>query len=291
MKTNIQAYTQRMQNVCSYIHQHLNEDLTLEVLSGVAHFSKFHFHRQFYQFMGISVFKYIQQARLKRAAYQLVFHPETKVIEIALDAGFENPESFSRGFKKAFGQSPSQFRTSPQWKTWYDSYTIPEPQEPKPMLENLNVTIIDFPELPLAVLEHRGDVARLNHAIEKFIEWRKTYGLAPLDWSRTLGLAYDDPATTEPEKFRFDICCSVKQAIPENPQGLMNKFLPGGRCAHIRHVGSHETITPKVYALYQDWLPQSGEELRDFPCFFEYLNFFPEVAEHELMTDIFLPLK
>jgi len=46
----------------------------------------------------------------------------------------------------------------------------------------------------------------------------------------------------------------------------------------------------KVHYLYDDWLPLSGEELRDFPCLFHYINLFPEVAEHELITDIYLPL-
>jgi AraC family transcriptional regulator len=44
-------------------------------------------------------------------------------------------------------------------------------------------------------------------------------------------------------------------------------------------------------SLYRDWLPESGEELRDFPLFFHYHNFVHEVAEHELLTDIYLPLK
>jgi hypothetical protein len=42
--------------------------------------------------------------------------------------------------------------------------------------------------------------------------------------------------------------------------------------------------------LYRDWLPASGEELRDFPLYFHYLNLVHEVAVHELLTDIYLPL-
>jgi len=47
----------------------------------------------------------------------------------------------------------------------------------------------------------------------------------------------------------------------------------------------------KIYYLYGQWLPESGEELRDSPFFFHYINLFPQVAEHELITDIYLPLK
>jgi AraC family transcriptional regulator len=38
-------------------------------------------------------------------------------------------------------------------------------------------------------------------------------------------------------------------------------------------------------------LPQSDEELRDFPLFFQRVSFFPDVAESEAVTDVFLPLK
>jgi AraC family transcriptional regulator len=46
-----------------------------------------------------------------------------------------------------------------------------------------------------------------------------------------------------------------------------------------------------IYPLYRDWLPQSGEYLRDFPLYFHYLNLITETPEHDLVTDIYLPLK
>ena len=39
------------------------------------------------------------------------------------------------------------------------------------------------------------------------------------------------------------------------------------------------------------WLPESGEELRDFPLYFHYLNLLPDTPPGELLTDIYLPLK
>ncbi|MHB1285572.1 MAG: GyrI-like domain-containing protein [Leptospirales bacterium] len=38
-------------------------------------------------------------------------------------------------------------------------------------------------------------------------------------------------------------------------------------------------------------MPESGEDLRDFPLYFHYLNLITETPEHELITDIYLPLK
>ena len=106
------AYGERFDKVLDYIARHRGDDLSVERLSQVANFSKFHFHRQFSAYVGVSVARYVQLVRLKGASYQLVFTGR-KIIDIALEAGFENPESFSRAFKQTFGQTPSQFRASP----------------------------------------------------------------------------------------------------------------------------------------------------------------------------------
>lgn len=47
MKAALQNYQDRMRRVLDYIDRHLDADLDLETLSGVAAFSRFHFHRQF----------------------------------------------------------------------------------------------------------------------------------------------------------------------------------------------------------------------------------------------------
>ena len=283
------TYARRFQKVFDYIHTHRDEELSVETLSRVAHFSKFHFHRQFFLFVGLNVTRYIQLLRLKRASYRLVFEPKVRVIEIALQAGFENPESFSRAFKAVIGQTPSQFRKGPAWQPWTERFQIPAIERTEPM----EVSIVDFPATAIAVLEHRGAPALVYDTVQRFIDWRKTTGLSPVNSSRHFGIAYDDPATTFPEQFRFDLGGSVTAPVPENAWGVVNKSIPAGRCAVVRHLGSRDgdNLGRSIYPLYREWLPSSGEELRDFPLFFEYLNLIPQVEEHELVTDIFLPLK
>lgn len=286
------SYEQRIDKVCEFIYANLSDELSLDQLSRVANFSKFHFHRQFTAYTGITLSKYVQLLRLKRASYELVYHAEKPIIEIALDANFQNPESFSRAFKSNFAQTPSQFRKDPKWQAWHQKYNYPKREGNENMDESMEVKIVDFEETKIAVLEHRGSHALLNDSIMQFIEWRKASGLAPLNSSRTIGIPNGDPNAMEPEDFRFDICASVQAEVPENPQGVIAKNIPGGRCAVFRHLGSRDVkMDSKIYALYREWLPESGEELRDFPFYFEYINLFPEVAEHELITDIYLPLK
>lgn len=283
-------YARRFSQVFDYIDQHLDEELSVEHLSQVAHLSKFHFHRQFSNYCGVSISRYIQLMRLKRASYRLVFNSLEPIIEIAMDAGFENPESFSRAFKQTFAQTPSEFRRKPDWITWGRHYKHPI-QKGANVVVNKEVQIVAVPTVMVAVLEHLGAPALTNDSALRFIEWRKTTGLSPVVTSQTYGVPYSDPEQTEPEKFRFDICGSILEPIPENNYGIITKQIPGGRCAVVRHLGSHDLLGESVYYLYRDWLPKSGEELRDFPVYFQYLNSKFTTPEHDLVTDVHLPLK
>jgi AraC family transcriptional regulator len=268
--------------------------MTVEQLSEVACFSRFHFHRQFSQFCGVSVSRYITLMRLKRASYRLVQQSPDKIIDIALDAGFENPESFSRAFKHTFGLTPSEFRKAPVWMDWHKHFQFPGMETQKRM-EKMDVKIIEVEPIPVAVLEHHGDPMRVSNSVATFIEWRKASGLSDYTTQGTYGVPYNDPLVTPGEEFRFDICGELNpQAqgkVPANSQGVISKTLPGGRCAVVRHVGSYDRISETVYNLYRQWLPQSGEELRDFPVYFRYLQLDQELPEYAQQTDILLPLK
>jgi len=281
------TYAERFERVFAYIDEHLSEDLTVERLGDIANFSKFHFHRQFSQYAGISVSRYVQLMRLRRASYGLAFEERKRIIDIALEAGYENPESFSRAFRSAFGQAPSQFRRRPDWPAWTKRCRLPA----RTRSPTMDVKIVTFPDTRVAVLEHRGAPELVNASARRFMEWRKTSGLSPVASSDTFGIAHDDPETTAPEAFRFDICGSVDAPVPDNPQGVVTGLIPGGRCAVARHHGPQDRIGDCAYYLYREWLPESGEELRDFPLFFHYRNLVPEVREHELVTDVHLPLR
>ena len=73
MSAAASAYEERFRRVLEHIEGHLDEELTVERLGGIAAFSKFHFHRQFSQLFGIGVYEYVKLVRLKRASYKLAF--------------------------------------------------------------------------------------------------------------------------------------------------------------------------------------------------------------------------
>ena len=284
-------YKERIEVVIKHIYKELakptENGLSLNRLSEVACFSKYHFHRIFLAVIGMNTNQFIQRLRLKKSSYQLAFHPELKIIDIALIADYENHESFSRAFKKTYQQTPSQFRQKPNWQHWSERHSYQLTQENP----NVEITICQFPETLIASLKHLGSPKLLNQTISQFIKWRKTSGESPIATTDTFGLAFNDPTSTPTSEFRFDVCSSVSRPVNENPYGVIMQTIPGGRCARITHHGSHDLMYEKIRYLYNSWVFEHNEELRNFPCFFQYRNLFPQVSEHELITDIFLPLK
>ncbi len=67
-------------------------------------------------------------------------------------------------------------------------------------------------------------------------------------------------------------------------------MIPHCRCARARDIGSRSNNRAAAY-LYEEWLPQSGESLGDFPMIFHYVNVGPDVKEEETITDVYMPLK
>ncbi|GGC77162.1 AraC family transcriptional regulator [Undibacterium terreum] len=286
-------YLARFRKVFDYIDAHLDGDLSVESLSAVAAFSKYHFHRQFSELFGVGVARYVQLCRLKRASYQLAFRDHQQIMDIALDSGYEGPEAFARAFKKSVGQTPSDFRKQPQWAPWYATYqSLSElrAEHMKTTYRADQVSITDVQETRVAVLEHHGDPLQLGDSIRQFIAWRKQNGLPPRI-SATFNILYNNPEEVAPEDYRLDLCAATDADIAANPYGIFAKTIPAGRCAVFRHTGSDDHLGSILSYLYSEWLPQSGEELRDFPLYLQRVRFFPDVPEQEAVLDIFIPLK
>ena len=154
----------------------------------------------------------------------------------------------------------------------------------------MDVQIVTFPETKVAAIEHRGSPALEHETARKLIAWKIENRLLDPSKHRSYGVHYTDPRTTPPSEHRVDFCLSVEEDVPPNPYGIVNKIIPGGRCARARDLGSRSDNKAAAY-LYERWLPQSGESLRDFPIFFHYVNVGPNVREEDTVTDVYLPLR
>jgi len=288
-ESHAQAYNARLLRVLNHIEGHLEQDLSVEALSGIAAFSKFHFHRQFAATFGIGVYRYVQLARLKRASAKLAYRDEA-VLDVALDSGYDGPEAFARAFKRTLGQSPSAFRAKPDWEPWHDTFAPLQEIRAMHLKQTFafdEVAIREVDAVPVAELIHHGAPQKIGDTIRRFIEVRKANGLPP-QRNATYSLFYGD-ANDSPDDYRLGLCVATDRDL--SGEGLTANTIPAGRVAVLRYTGFSDDLRDVVWWLYGEWLPQSGEELRDFPIYVQRVKFFPEVAENQAVTDVYLPLK
>jgi AraC family transcriptional regulator len=102
---------QILQQVVDYIHEHLDQDLTLAQLAAIAHMSPSYFSRLFKQSTGLSPHQYVIQCRIDRAK-QLLLRRELSIAEISDCLGFTHQSHFSHHFKRIVGSSPKTFLAS-----------------------------------------------------------------------------------------------------------------------------------------------------------------------------------
>lgn len=293
MTTARDRYHARMQRVLDHIDRHLDGDLDLDAVSRAAAFSKFHFHRQFKATFGISLHRYVQLSRLRRASKLLAHGQDASVTNIALNAGYETPDGFARAFRQRFGQSPSDFRKSPDWAPWIAAFhplNVARSKIMKTTFSPDQVSIRIVPPTRVAIFEHRGDPETIDATVQSFIAWRKAAGLSPRT-NPTFNIWYSERRPVDPANYRMDLCVGLNADQPFEPRDDAVKAgeIPGGRCAVLRVTGNTHNLEPAALYLYRDWLPASGEEVRDFPIYCQ--RFFLDQPELGTAAELFLPLK
>ncbi|MBJ3783659.1 AraC family transcriptional regulator [Devosia sediminis] len=294
MTTAQDHYFARMRRALDHIDQHLDDDLDLDRVSAVAAFSKFHFHRQFAATFGVTLHRYVQLARMQRAASGLVAADGPSVTEIAMDAGYDAPEAFARAFRQRVGSSPSSFRDAPDWDSWLAAFRPLDNARTRLMqiiFESGDVTITTLDPIPVAMLEHRGDRANLPRTFDTYRQWRQAAGLSA-ERNPTYMVFRSEREPAVPEDYSMDLCVGTDLPVAADDAVMKAGTIPGGRCAVLRYPGQTKNLEPAALYLYRDWLPQSGEEARDFPMFSKrYLALLPGAGVHEAVTEVYLPLK
>jgi AraC family transcriptional regulator len=285
-----QDYFERIVRTLVYIQRHLDDELELENVASVAAFSQFHFYRIFRGLVGESLKEYIRRLRLERAALALKQH-DGPITEIALSAGFETHEAFTRAFGAMFGVSPSAYRAAHQPAPESASgahlddvsgYHPPEYGEP------LTVEVKELPAFRIVFLRHVGLYSQVGPTWGRLMSWAGMHGLLGAH-TRTIGLVHDDPDITPADKVRYDAAVVVNRAVePEGEFGITE--IPGGKYAVFEHRGPYETLGKTYQRFFGGWLPKSGRELRDSEAFEEYLNSPLSARPEDLLTRIHVPL-
>ena len=283
MKDDTQiAYQQRILNVLLYIQNHLYEQLSLEELASVACFSPYHFHRIFRGMVGETLAGYIRRLRLERAA-QLLVQTDRSITDLAFEAGYETVESFTRAFKSRFGIVPSAYKKTNR----VDVITrLPDFKQGE---VRMDVQIKEIPSRKVVFVRHVGPYPECGKAWEKLCTWAGPRGLLQ-PGTEFLGLCYDDPDVTDPDKIRYDACITTDADVQAEGE-IGTQTIEAGQYAMTTHHGSYMKLSETYAELCGQWAPQNGYEIRSQPSMEVYLNSPEDTPEDELLTDVHVPIE
>jgi len=316
-----EEYIARINRVIDFIDRNLSDELSLQNLSLVAHFSPFHFHRIFRAIVGEPLYQFIQRIRLEKAANHLIEWPKRSITDIAFDCGFSSSSSFARAFKECFhmsatewrrsaarqkskirelnrknGKTQSNLRKDTTSSSIYYGNTVTQSTWKEEIMnrQSLNVDVKEIPEMNVAYVRHigpyKGDTGLFAQLFTKLFNWTGARDLLHFPQTKVLAVYHDNPDVTDENKLRTSVCITV----PENTQveGEVGKMtIPGGKYA-IGHFEILETEYEDAWnTLYGGWLPSSGFQPDDRPPFELYLNDPNEHPEHKHIVDIYLPVK
>jgi len=101
-------YEVMVQSVLDDIDKRITEIIKADELARAANYSVYHFCRVFMALTGTPVLAYVTRRKLEFALYDL--SRGRKVIDVAMDYGFETHPGFTKAFKKCYGYPPSLHR-------------------------------------------------------------------------------------------------------------------------------------------------------------------------------------
>lgn len=291
-------YVDRVRRVLRFIQENLDDDLSPEACARVAHFSLYHFHRVFSGLVGESLSGHVRRIRLERAAGELKRTNQT-VLSIALAAGYETQEPFTRAFRAHFGVPPTTFRRLPEPIEFpralsgvhYGSDDVVSRFVPREKESNMIDVFIDkHPARRLLALAHRGDYLEIGNTFGRLTAAAAAAGLIE-PGADFIGVYYDDPDATPLERLRSHAGLTVTKEDARAPEGFEWIDLPAGEYAVGVHRGPYDKLEESYRWLFGAWLPTSGREAAHQPCHEIYVNDPAVTAPADLITHICVRLE
>lgn len=123
---------------------------------------------------------------------------------------------------------------------------------------------------------------------EQLKHYKEKHLLKPTN-THFISISQDNPQITSPDLRRLYIGFIADEcALPEGK--FTRQEIAGGMYAVFTHQGSYARLPDLYKTIHEQWLPHS-RYIQKHPLSFEvYLNTPDEVAEEELVTEIYIPI-
>ena len=305
---SLAEYEARVILAVKFITDNLARRITLEDISRAAFFSPYHFHRIFTALTGETPADFLNRLRLEKAAGMLLTNSSCSIAEIALLCGFSTQAVFSRAFKKHFGMAASLWIKEARSGEKSKKGKIVSKNGETTLLKgnyintsvfvknnsrrsSMKVEIKNMPARHLAYYPQMDgyDDKKISIAWEKLCNWGEANNLINQNTS-FIGISFDNPYITPADKCRYYACINVDEGITP-PKGFGLIDLPEGKYAVANYIGRGEGIENMWNELFGVWLPSSGFEPADSPCYDIYYQTPDMNEERNFIMDLCVPVK
>lgn len=315
-RNTLRLYEERINRVMDAVAANLERVWTLDELARVAPFSPFHLHRIFFAITGETLGAFMRRIRLERAAMLLLWQPGSTITTIAHACGFSSSQNMARAFRQHFGVAPVAYRAANSvvarageaqngkqgnalGMTCGQDGAMPvlglaHVVLPETLFQEAAMMQVDVREMPVmtvAYMRHVGPYApeTLGPFWGRFMERAGRLGLLH-PAVQTLGVSWDDPSITPPEKCRYDASIVVPDSFTR-ADGLNVQTVGGGLYAVYRRLTACDAFPAAWHELLGVWLPASGWQADDRSCFELYNNIFAAPAEGPWDVSYCLPVR
>ena len=249
-----------------HIETHLGSPLRVADVAAAVGYSVYHFCRTFNQVTHHTPYDYIVRRRLAQAAGALLDSDpggRRNTLDVALEYGFNGPETFSRAFRRAYGISPRQARKAGRVDAWRTM-----PRLTRAHLVHLHKGAYLKPALVERETRRVAGVMALLHAARgpethereealwTWLEGELAVEKASLGGGERYGIAYYGAGW---EKRGYSYLAGVEVPAGETvPPGLAAQVLPAGTWARFVHKGPTRELGLTLDYVFHTWLPRYG---------------------------------
>jgi AraC family transcriptional regulator len=252
-------YLEQVQRGIDYIEEHLDEEVQPAEVASAAALSQWHFQRIFKALTNETLKTYIRSRRFSNAVEKLA-HGKERIIDIALAAGFETQESFTRAFKAAFGTTPADYRRRQSQLPFLRKIRFDADY-----LKHLHAGLSLEPEIyeqPAATFvgmstHFYGSDSDKNNLGSKLWElWGNFLPRMPEILHSVGGVAYGVIRQTRGDLLEYSAALQVDPSA-KVPQGMVSFEIPPTRYARFTHRGLLPNLDQTVNYIYSSWLLRS----------------------------------
>ena len=256
-------YIHCVQRGVDFIEAHIDTDLTLASVASAAGLSQWHYQRIFKALTNETLKSYIRARRLSVALEKLM-SSRLRVLDIALLAGYESQESFTRAFKAHFNRTPGQIRSQGKPAAFIPKLVIDADYirhiHQHVSLEPVLVHWESLRMVGMLTSVYGSDSAKNNFA-----------GKLPRLWSEFLsresevqnhqqgtgyGIIHAESESDELLTYMAGFAVADETPVPE---GMNEWHLPSSRYAVFEHKGNVSTLDNTVNYIYSNWLLGAGK--------------------------------